>query len=101
MKCDVCEKEFRPSTKAQKRCSKECAKEHKRLEYIRKGKELATCKMCSKEFARIYSREQTCSKSCSAKMRERNKKPGIYKPLPMDTCSPEIRMKNQFLLRAA
>jgi len=101
MKCDVCKKDFRPNTKAQKRCSKECVKEHKRLEYIRKGKKLASCEICSKEFARIYSREKTCSKSCSAKLREKNKKPGVYIPLPLDTRSPEIRMKNMFLLRGA
>ena len=101
MICDICDKEFRPSTKTQNRCSKECVKEHKRLEYIRKGKKLASCEMCEKEYAQIYSREKTCSKSCSAKLREKNKVKSTYKPLPLDTCSAEIRLKNTFLLRAA
>lgn len=69
--CDICNKEFTPRTKSVKRCSAECRKKAKHIQYknAKEGNQFKqakrNCDVCGKEFIAKNYQQLRCSKKCS------------------------------------
>ena len=69
-KCEVCGKEYIPTKKSQRCCSKACSLKRWKLmnpEYCAPPREIRKCIICGNEFMPIRSNHVCCSKKCTSK----------------------------------